>query len=421
MLSAPDPKKNTRLRPLVFVGAAALAGAVTFFALQRHPSREPSGSPVVPQNSGTVASAETPADAHAAAEAGSLQSADEQTLLRSLREKLATSRDDVIAALAEIAKTRPALAIDLAQSLGRTPEEKSQLVTTLTQQWAEQSPQAAWDWLKALPGKRMQELGDGDLAPVVLGAMAAKDPQMVLANVDTLLRSGNPSEAVSTPVAVHFGLDALVANGQTDLAKQAVDNWAKDPAKLNLEAAAYESVAMALIEKEPAATAEWLQSLPKNDERNAAFATVAAVWGDKDPAAALKWAEQLPPNEGRSEAIGRAVSDLAEKYPNEITTWVGDYLAKAPPGAESDSLVARVINYSSAAKKNPQVALQWLELIGDPQQRAHQEETVSLRWARQDKNAALTHVQNSPTFSPQQKATLIQRIQNNDLPETLDE
>jgi hypothetical protein len=421
MPSAPEAQKNSRLRPLVFVGVAAIAGVATSFLLKPKQGNGSVGSLEALPTTGVVANGELSAGAQAPTETDSLQSSDEQALLKSLREKLATSRDDVLAALAEIAKTRPALAIDLAQSLGRTPEEKSQWVTNLTQQWAEQSPQAAWDWLKALPGKRMQELGDGDLAPVVLGAMAAKDPKMVLANVDTLLRSGNPSEAVSTSVAVHFGLDALVANGQTDLAKQAVDGWAKDPAKLNLEAAAYESVAMALAEKEPAATAEWLQSLPKNEERNAAFATMAAVWGDKDPAAALKWAEQLPPNEGRSEAIGRAVSDLAEKYPNEITTWVGDYLAKAPPGPESDSLVARVINYSSAAKKNPQVALQWLDLINDPQQRIQQEETVSLRWARKDKNAALTHVQNSPTFSPQQKATLIQRIQSNDLPETLDE
>jgi hypothetical protein len=254
-----------------------------------------------------------------------------------------------------------------------------------------------------------------------MGAMAAKDPKMVLANVDSLLRSGNNSESVSTPVAVHLGLDALISNGQLDLARDAVESWAKDPNKLNIEAAAFETVAMAMTAKEPTQTGEWLRSLPKTDERNAAFAVFTATWAEKDPTAALKWAETLPADEGRQAAIGRTVSDWIEQHPNEISGWLGDYLSRAPANEDSDRLVGTVLNLSPAVKNNPQVALQWTELIADPKQRAAYEEKVAWRWARADRTAATAHIQASPTLSQEQKTSLLQRIQNNDFSGLSDE
>jgi hypothetical protein len=410
MPSDAEKSKASGLRWAVFSIGIAICGFALGWAFKgRQPENAKPEPAIIPPSSVTASTPEAPLVSEQP-----LQSASEQDLLQDLRAKLQTSRDDVINSLAEIAKTRPALAIDLAQALGRTPEEKAEWVTNLTQQWADQDPQAAWKWLSGLPSRRMQELGNGDLTPVVLGAMAARDPKMVLANVDTLLRSGNNSESVSTPVAVHVGLDALIASGQLDLARQAVESWAKDPNKLNIEAAAYESVAMAMTGTAPVETGEWLRSLPKSEERNSAFATFAATWAEKDPGSALKWAETLPADEGRQAALGRTVSDWVEQYPKEVSGWLGDYLARAPANAESDQLVATVLNLSPVVKNNPQVALQWTELISDPQQRSDHEERVALRWARQDRNAAMTHIQSSQTLTSEQKTTLIQRIQNND-------
>ena len=51
-------------------------------------------------------------------------------------------------------------------------------------------------------------------------------------------------------------------SGQVDGAAKAVEGWANDPANLNVEAAAYETVAVALGAADPAEAGEWLRSMP---------------------------------------------------------------------------------------------------------------------------------------------------------------
>jgi hypothetical protein len=190
-----------------------------------------------------------------------------------LRERLSGSIEEVLQSLAEIGKNRPALAIDLVQSLGRTDTEKSEWVTNMMQQWANRDPQAAWQWLGQLSPTRMDELAGGSLNGLVLNAMAARDPQMLLANVDILLRQGNSIESISTPVALHLGLQALVEHGDTDLARNAVEEWVRDPHKLKVDAAAYETVAISMGTTAPADAGAWLRSMPVSEDRNAAIAT----------------------------------------------------------------------------------------------------------------------------------------------------
>jgi hypothetical protein len=340
-----------------------------------------------------------------------VQGDDRDRLLTDLRAKLPKSVEDVLRELTELAKTNPALAIDLAQELGRTDEEKSQWVKNTMQQWAERDSQAAWQWLGQLSKDRMQQLAGGELTAVVLGAMAAKDPSKVVANLDNFLRNGNPSESVSTPVAVHVGLQSLIAHGQIDLARSVLDGWAKDPAKLNLEAAAYESVAMELAKTAPQETGAWLRSLPATEERDASIATFTATWAEHDPRAALQWAETLPPGDMQQAAFRRTVSDWIERYPSEVSGWLGDYLARVPPSTATDSLVETVINVSPTMRATPQLALQWTNLVSDPAKRAADEETVALRWGAQNSAAAADYVWKSRTIPPERKAALVQKIQ----------
>jgi hypothetical protein len=229
-----------------------------------------------------------------------------------------------------------------------------------------------------------------------------------------LLRHGNLTDGVSTPVAVHVGVQALIDHDKTDVAKSAVESWARDPRKLDLGEAAYSTVAMALAKDAPEQTAQWLKSLPQSDDRNVGFSSLAAVWAESNPTAALKWAETLGPNEARNAVIGRTVSDWVERYPNEVAGWLGNYLARAPADENSDRLVETVLNISPAVKNNPQTALQWTELISDPAKRVTYEGNVALRWGRQDPGAAIAYVQKSATLPQEQKIQIVQRIQNKD-------
>ncbi len=352
-------------------------------------------APIAPNPAGLSAVVSTPGDR-----------------LAILRAKLPHSLQDVLQALAEIGKTDPALAIDLAHELGRTDREKAAWVTNAMQQWADRDPAAAWQWLRRLSSDRMQDLAGGELASVVLGAMATRDPQMVIAHLDDLLRNGNTSESVSTPVAVHVGLAALVENGQIDRAKSVVDAWAKDPRSLALEAAAFETVATSLAKTQPRESGDWLRSLPATEERNAAFASFVAAWAQHDPSAALRWAETLSPAEGQQAALRRTVSDWIEEYPNQISTWLGDYLARMPSGASADNLIETVINNSPTLRTAPQAALQWTNLISDATKRIDYHERIALRWSEQDAAAALDFVTKSTVIPASRKPAVLQQIQS---------
>jgi hypothetical protein len=334
-----------------------------------------------------------------------------EELVAALRAKLPGSPEDFLRSLEEIGKTNPSFAIDLAHELGRTEAEKTAWVTNAMQQWADRDPAGAWQWLRQLTKDRMQELAGGELGGVVLGAMTARDPRMVVAGLDDLLRNGNVSESVSTPVAVHLGLAALIEHGKIDLAKTAVDAWARDPRQFALEAAAFETVSASLVRTQPRETAEWLRSLPATDERNAAFATFAAAWAKSDPRAALTWTETLAPGEGQQAALRRTVSDWIEEFPDQVSGWLGDYLTRAPAGPAADSLIETVINNSPTLRTAPRAALQWANLISDPAKQIDYHEIIAVRWAEQDASAALAFVNQSTVIPAARKPAVVNRIQ----------
>jgi hypothetical protein len=409
MSSESNVKAHGRV-PSVFVGFAAGAvalGVAMVWLFSSHSMPRSETSAVAP-----VGISRSASQVHGApvAQGSSNHGTNAAEAEAALRGKLAVSVGEFLRALAELGQTQPAMAIDLAQQLGRTDAEKSEWVEISMQQWADRDAQAAWDWLRQLSFTRKNELAGGDLPALVLGTMAGHDPDRVLANLDSLLRAGNLSESVSTPLAVHLGVEALVENGKIDLARQAVETWAKDPAHLNIEAAAFETVASVLAKTQPREAGDWLRSMPISDERNAAMASFVSTWAEQDTRAALQWAEALPANEGQQDAINRTISDWIETRPSEIGDWLSDYLSRAPANDYTDGLIGRVINVSPTVRASPQTALQWLALISDPATRAATAEKVAVRWAAQDHAAAINFVQTSATIPADRKPALVQQI-----------
>jgi len=164
-------------------------------------------------------------------------------LSNQLRAKLAGSLDDFLKSLAEPRQNAAALAIDLAHELGRTDQEKMEWVKNVMQQWADTDPQKAWQWLTQQSFKRGNELAEANCRVWFSGRWRRAIPTWCSPNIDTLLRQGNLSEAVSTSVALQVGMQALVDHGNLDLARSAVETWARDPRKFELGEAAISTVA----------------------------------------------------------------------------------------------------------------------------------------------------------------------------------
>lgn len=323
---------------------------------------------------------------------------------------------DVLAALKEIAKTRPALAIDLAEALGGTEEEKTTWVMDVMRQWAGRDPQASFLWVMQ-NGPRVSELARGTLPGVVLDAMAVHDPKMLLVFVDGLLRAGydqNQSSAIPPAIAVHLGLEALIKSGQLDAARAAVESWAHDPKVPKIGSSAYEIVAMAMGKSAPQDAGTWLESLPASEDRNAALGTFAVNWVGTDPAAAMSWSEALPPEDGRSGVIRETFSEWVQGDAEGATKWLSDYLNRAPPTPDDDYLIGALISFSPTVKSQPDLAIKLLDSISDPQKREIYQERVLLSWGQRDFAAATAYVWKSPTIPLAQKQSLIQRMQTNE-------
>ena len=410
MPSATEAPQKNRVAWVLL--AAAIVGFV--FAEQFFFSRKAASSAVPPAKKITlVRPRRSPPDssnsglAQAQATAAPAGNAE---LPSTLRAKLAGSPDETLAALEELVKTRPVEAIDLAQSLAPTAEEKEAWIHELMRAWAGRDAQAAWTWLGAQSADRMDQVGGNALVGVVLEAMAARAPETMLLNVDALLRLGSPSGAIAPQLGVQRGLEALIRHGRTDLAQQAVEGWARDPLKPDIGATAYETVAAALGKDAPETAGNWLKSLPASDERTTAIAAFTDSWADRNPQAALSWAEALKPSEGREAAIDRTVSDWVDVNAVAATEWLGNYLSRAPADGEADRLIETVINVSSVVRNDPQLALKWADLISDPGKRETYEENAALQWSRQDAAAAIGYVRQSPAISADRKQSLIGKM-----------
>jgi hypothetical protein len=401
-------KFSWRLLAWVLVGGTALAWWAYRAGQASFQSVPPAGQ-AGPSASSPGAALDLTRPGSPGASADVYRTAGYDELLGLLRGKLSGSGGDVRAALAEIARDRPDLAIALAQELGRTDAEKSQWVMDLVGKWAARDPKNAWDWLTQ-PGNK---LTNNPLVGAVMEAMAASDPDALLGNMDMLLlKDDNSGGPFSARNSVYLGLQALVRSGNLNLARAAVESWANDPVKLPIGVAAYELVAMAMDKATPENTASWLKSLPPSDDRNSAIATFATTWAASDPGSAMRWAETIPEQEGQSNTIGQIFIQWMQSDPGAAMNWLDDYIPRTAGVVEDDVLIGSMILFSPTTKNDPGEAMKLADSIANPQTRLVYQEQVAQSWGRTDPGAAVEYVLNSTTIPDDQKQMLIQQIQD---------
>jgi anti-sigma factor ChrR (cupin superfamily) len=119
-------------------------------------------------------------------------------------------------------------------------------------------------------------------------------------------------------------------------------------------------------------------------------------------------------------ALDRTFGEWVERSSAEAGEWLASVLAHTPGNAQTDRLVALMINLGSEPRSNPATALQWTNLISDPDTRRASEEKVVLRWGHQDRAAAIDYLGKSPTISPDRKQALLQTIASAGYPDTAD-
>jgi hypothetical protein len=397
-----DDKPKVSWRLLAGIGVAALALSWWYF----RPAKQAGASS---DQSGQISSAPASAAAGVStAPPGASAGPDHDELLASLRQKLSGSVDEALAALAELANTQPELAINLANELGRTNQEKFDWVQRIVKQWANRDSEQAWNWI-ARPNNSLANLGS---VATVMDAMAASNPDMLLGHIDALLVQDDKSGSLFTAQnAVYYGLDALIKSGNLEVAQATVEAWANDPNKLPIGTAAFEIVALAMNPNSPSAAAAWLRSLPASDDRNSAIQTFVYQWGQNNPVAAMTLAQTLTPQEGQTDAVGRVFNEWIQSDPTKAMNWLEDYLSRTPDNIADDLMIGSLVLFAPAVKNDPNEAMKLADSISNPQARSTYQQQIIQSWARSDPAAPIEYLLKNPNLDPDQKKLLIQEAQ----------
>lgn len=275
---------------------------------------------------------------------------------------------------------------DLAVCAGTAPEMKT------SQERTEQDPQAAWIRATARPPQDestwQQELAsitekDVDLAWSLAAELAAARPEVAqiayAVVLDTLAQRGNYARAKA-------GLQRLPQSEMKDhLVTNLVLQWGRD---------------------DPLAAAEWLLSIPVSSARTGAFAQLGKAWAEVRPQEAAEILLRLPAGELRRQSITAALTAWIEQSPAAASAW----LAQLEPDPDLDLVAARIARVPQLVQTRVDVALGWAESIVDGNERVQALGSIVVVWADRDRAAAVRYVQQAPSLTPAQRASLLDEL-----------
>ncbi|HEV8072875.1 MAG TPA: hypothetical protein VGP21_01995 [Opitutaceae bacterium] len=280
-----------------------------------------------------------------------LKTASREEILAFVQDMLAKGRplEDVIALLDYLAAIKPEFTLDLARDIGRTDDERHVLLLAVLDDWAHADPVTALQWAFQ-KSSQYNVAGNASLLYVVLEQVTADDPQSALAAAEYALKQPpNELPGTSANEVARLTVEALTKAGHTDLARQAIENWAHGPEAANLDGAVYEVVAMSVAQNSAGDAAGWLQSLPASPARDQALATIETVWAQSAPAAAIVWAQGLSQADGRADAV----TNIFVHWLNEDRAAALQWLADHQYSPDHDRLIAAATADSNPAPAQP--------------------------------------------------------------------
>ncbi len=340
---------------------------------------------------------------------------------------------------------------------------------SIAQRWAELDPKSLFEHLKGL--SRTEWERDTDQNDTVRGILfrtwAESDADAALAAADSLKFRpqfrGAPWEIVNALFAVDpaRGFAAAATLPAQSEGDRLVDStWKDNPSRL-LEAAgaapiaslknaavfkAVTSAFAKLVEKNPAAAADWLAGRT-GEQRRKLWPTLARSLAEKDVPTARNWIEKAPPSPEREAAGAAVVEAWAKQDPRAALEWLQDNLqggrpqafagvaaalagkgidaAKQlldamPPGSSRDAVVAVIA--SRWAEKDIKSAAAWVTSLpeGDAGRRQAFQQ-MSWQWAEKDlDSAAAFAIANTDTEEGDQMFWNVnQKIVQKGLPETM--
>lgn len=302
-------------------------------------------------------------------------------------------RGFVVGAVAAIARTSPADALDLALTLHGESTVRT-AVRSAAAIWAERDPRAALAAAASIGDagtrKRFEE--------AVLGVWAGEDPE------DLLAYAATPGSALQQRVLSNYGLLRSLARTHPQRVLALTDHVSSGFAK-----AVRSQAVQALARRDPGAAVAYVAALPPSQERQELLRATARGYGQAQPDAALSWARNLDPPDPL--AVAGVIAGIAEADPDRALELA---LAETSPAAKRRALtsIAAGAGYDSA--QEARIADRLLAAPGDGASQSALQ-MLTARWtANNPDDAADWMLANADRLSPAAFAQLAGQLGRKD-------
>jgi hypothetical protein len=236
----------------------------------------------------------------------------------------------------------------------------------------------------------------------VIGAWTAKDPQAVVAWLDSFSDEIRKTEALSTlaaewcarsPQDAAKWVETRLKNPESaELAESLIDVWGnQDPVAaskwvMTLDGEIQTTSATALLylwaDVDPKLAADWAAGFPAGEMRGEAIPEIASTWAATEPEKAVAWTLSLPDSPEQVKALNEAVRSWVSVSPDSLAAWI----EQQKSDDASDDL--RAVASGTLIESRPQQALTLVTKISNQRLREDTLARLLNRWGSQDAAAA---------------------------------
>lgn len=258
--------------------------------------------------------------------------------------------------------------------------------------WASESPDAAADWVMALPA------GEHHPAMEAVFAGAAQQPEEAmelgrrLCAQDPAL-AGDHGQLLITALAKAGAYEAAVRFAGMNQSEN-LGAW--------LNVAFFKWAA-----REPAQAVRAFEEITDLTGRNAAFQGLISGWAESNPAALATYVMQLAPGEDRAQALGQTLTRWASRDPVTASEWLAVHYDPTP---DLDGGAGAVATLPNLVSREPEMAMIWADCITDPVLRVETLRTVAQEWVQRDREAVRRFIGSTPSLSAEEHSALVRGL-----------
>ena len=246
--------------------------------------------------------------------------------------------------------------------------------------WVSSKPDEAIAWFDKIDTLNDKRLSKNDLKRSVVDGLSNIDPNRAVDFISILAQSGDKDankliHNVARKVTQTMNLEDAGA-------------WADGLTNKNMRKSAMDSIVPRFAYSDPESASKWAASL-QSDMASTAIQKVGEAWSHRDPAASVQWLESLPESKGANSGIENALSNWARRDPKSAS----DHLVGMPNSMQKDRAIKGFA--SRVAYEDPQSALVWANTIQDEKIRDGALRDAGRAYYKRDKTGALQWLETS--------------------------